>query len=273
MAETGYYALLLGGLGGFFWWRHRFERALSARRRERALAAKSVIDRPGAVDQLVAVLVPNGAVGFSKMGGVPDLPEELSPPAGREGGSRFVGQIEFAAARSAGIDWLPSSGAIYVFCDQALHDAPDFAQVVYGPVGGTTFGDGTTARSRETRLSLLPVRSFPSSLWLGIRDGFQGALERIDTCAPLARPSPHHQLGGYPDEIQHERLSRTSAKAARAAWSLPEEPESWRLLLQIDSDPKLGLEFGDGGRLFILVRTADAKACDFSRTVSIWQSY
>jgi uncharacterized protein YwqG len=92
-----------------------------------------------------------------------------------------------------------------------------------------------------------------------------------------------HRIGGYPSEIQDEQMAISCELMRRG---LPPEyagteitpaieraSKQWRLLLQIDSDPALTMNWGDGGRLYVFIREKDARAGDFSRTVTISQTY
>jgi uncharacterized protein YwqG len=47
----------------------------------------------------------------------------------------------------------------------------------------------------------------------------------------------------------------------------------WTLLLQIDSEPRLGLEWADAGRLFYWIRKQDLAALRFDRCWAVLQSY
>ena len=47
----------------------------------------------------------------------------------------------------------------------------------------------------------------------------------------------------------------------------------WRLLMQIDSDADLKMNWWDGGRLYVFARTRDLKRGDFSKTVTITQTH
>jgi uncharacterized protein YwqG len=95
---------------------------------------------------------------------------------------------------------------------------------------------------------------------------------------------PLHRLGGHPNEIQESRMALECELGSRGLdtetiFDGEVEPKilraskSWRLLFQIDSDPDIGMSWGDGGMLYIFVREADARAGNFSRTWLISQSH
>ena len=61
------------------------------------------------------------AVGVSKFGGQPDLPDSLVWPSNKNGALSFVAQINFAEASKFDIDsLLPKSGMLYLFYDKNL---------------------------------------------------------------------------------------------------------------------------------------------------------
>lgn len=88
---------------------------------------------------------------------------------------------------------------------------------------------------------------------------------------------PEHRVGGFPSELQGDSLALAADQRSGAVeYSLFDDPEAlnrattaavrrWRLLLQVDQDPGIGINLS-GGRLFFLVQPKDAERGDFSET-------
>lgn len=176
---------------------------------------------------------------------------------------------------------MPKTGRIYAFYDTERHGFSDVVTILHSreeTSGVTTEGE---AAYRERHVSFEADSSQPSIDWMGVDDHRLGAwLE------DLLAPEPEgqaHRLGGYPDEIQQERFPLVCEHMARG---LPEPAydeeipqdieraaEDWRLLLQVDSDPELKMNFGDTGRLYVFVRRPEARRGEFGMTVASWQTH
>lgn len=232
------------------------------------------------------LLVPAKESGFSKLGGEPELPAGAGWPEGRKRPRTFVGQIDLAAFRQhGGPEWLPQQGRLYVFTDEDGWGFADETKVLYSlepPGPATAAPAGVPSRFKERRVAFLPTRSVPSTDWLDA-DLSQLSDEDLDAVASL-HDEPYgdelqHRIGGYPSEIQGGRMQvecelrrRELADDAEVTPAIERAARQWRLLLQVDSDPALGMNWGDGGRLYVFVREKDARAGDFSRTVALSQS-
>lgn len=86
-------------------------------------------------------------------------------------------------------------------------------------------------------------------------DDFTEALHERHT-APL------HQVGGYADPVQgpveHEvALAALDNEVPHGDPRLDEEARRWELLLQVDTDDDLGMEWGDAGVLYWMTRADD----------------
>lgn len=237
------------------------------------------------------LLVPAEAPSFSKLGGLPALPSGIEWPRGTEGSLAFLAQVDLAAIQAAEpIDWLPSEGRLYAFCDLEGYGWAEQVRVIY------SLGDPSQPRPapsgiktyRERRIGFMPFISLPSLEWLCADDELEIDHEAFDTRLDAIGERPPgenllHRVGGYPDEIQGGCLRLECEHLARGlpAYDYADEPtpavdrasREWRLLLQIDSDPELGMNFGDAGRFYVFVRERHARAGDFSRTVTLFQCY
>jgi uncharacterized protein YwqG len=204
----------------------------------------------------------------------------------------FLGQLDLAEAQRAGaIEWLPDHGHLFFFCDDPWLGVPPRVKVIYtrDEVGAPrTLPSDVGRRFPERPVSFSLRSSAPSLEWLGLDAAELGLTEpeftELDNLgtAPAA-DEIQHRVSGYPNEIQPERMAACCECEARGlpdasfGETLPadieEAAQEWRLLLQLDSDPGLGMNWGDGGRLYIFVRAGDARAGDFSRTIALAQSY
>lgn len=129
------------------------------------------------------------------------------------------------------------------------------------------------AGPREVALSGAAFLSLPSPLepvLRGVGDPFgrfrhvYGEAYRAWTAHVWPGGRPRHQAGGWPVVIQRP----LGAECARAAAGRPvdgpagedagEAAREWRLLLQLDSDDRLGWFWGDTGRVFFSIRAGDA---------------
>lgn len=265
-------------------------------RRRRELAGPSGFGRVRARMSRLArpslLLVPTKAPGFSKLGGDPELPDSIEWPADHGQPYTFVGQIELAGlGADNGMEWLPHSGRLYAFVNEERYGFPDLVRVVFSTeaAGQARLSPPGAARPfHERRVAFEAYRSLPSLDWLGVDladlDLSSEELEQL-TAAPDAPfgDELQHRIGGYPSEIQDEQMAITCELMRRG---LPPEHEGteitpaieraskqWRLLLQVDSDPALKMNWGDGGRLYVFIREKDAVAGEFSRTVTISQTY
>lgn len=289
LAFLGWTAAFVGGLWLLAAWSNRI--AAAARRQGGGLSFNTVLGRMRRAAQPTLLLTPAQAPGFSKLGGLPDLPAGLDWPGGTDGPRAFLGQIDLeAAGAGAGLDWLPADGRLHLFVDEERYGFADLVRVLHSrevPVGERTPPAGLRRKFLERRVAFIRLTSLPSLDWLGVAaDGLAVSDEELDRLSDLP-DAPfgddiQHRIGGYPSEIQAsrmqvecERLRRglDESDGAEVPEAVHRASRQWRLLIQVDSDPALGMNWGDGGRLYVFIRKADAERADFSRTVTLFQTH
>ncbi len=209
------------------------------------------------------------------------------------GGPRaFVGQFDLAEVRKAGgPDWLPQTGVLFAFFGQDRYGYSDLVEVLHTQAAASERPPPQNLRRElrfaERRVGYLKLSSVPSLEWMNepITE-IDVSPEELDALSTPDEPSGdglQHRIDGYPSEIQGgclrlecERLARGLPELAVGGEdevALERASRSWRLLLQVDTDPALGMNWGDGGRLYVFVREQHARAGDFSQTITISQSH
>ena len=239
------------------------------------------------------LLTPTQTPGFSKLGGEPEMPKGSEWPRGADGPLAFIAQLDLAEVRAAGgPEWLPDAGALYIFNDDNRYGFADHMRVAYALGDERALlppppGLSKKKRFAERRVGFLRMTSVPSLDWLGVdlaEAGFSD--EELDELseAPGSEfgDELQHRIGGYPSEIQNSQMSVECEHLARGL-AMDYEAEvpdailrasrSWRLLLQVDTDEALGMQWGDGGRLYLFIREQHARAGKFDKTVALSQSH
>jgi uncharacterized protein YwqG len=239
------------------------------------------------------LLTPARTPGFSKLGGKPELPADVDWPAGVKTPRAFLAQLDLAVVRAAdGPDWLPAEGRLFAFYDDERLGFADTVTVLFSldaPSQARTWPPDLASKMRfpERRAEFLRLTSTPSLDWLGVDlrelDVEDDELDQLsDLPEEPFGDELQHRIGGYPSEIQEAQMALECEHLARglphdASEEVPpaiaRAAKSWRLLLQIDSDPALKMNWGDAGRLYVFIREKHALAGDFSRAVTLWQTY
>jgi len=223
----------------------------------------------------------------------------------------FVAQIDFAELHAVHtLDGFPATGRLLLFCDPLdwpWGEPEDQARV------GALFTqlpakrlqrrpsppefDTPEARRMMPRGYVCKPRTLRPTAWLLPPPQGSRELLRLQAEAPAAwayqadafsaygrfwsdvyarhpetfspRGDMIHQVGGTAFSIQ-EPVEQACAKFAGDA---AEGADNWQLVLQIDSDIEVGMEWGDVGRLYLCARRVDLAALQFDRCWMVMQCY
>jgi len=222
-----------------------------------------------------------GRLGGTRLGGTPDLPAGFSWPQYEGRPLPFLAQLDLAELRSllpAGA--LPATGHLFFFApplqltnantaDANLelvirsHDAP----VAYaGPPPDTGLGPfpgcaaGLEGYDDIPELDVSPLGRLldddASDRYCGIRAFLSGGGD-----------DSMHKVLGHADSIQGPAEEECESVAPGPGGS------PWRLLLQVGSDERLGMMWGDAGAIYFCLREEDLAAGRFDRVVAIMQCH
>lgn len=240
------------------------------------------------------------AVGRSRLGGAPDMPIAQAWPLMGAAPMSFIAQIALdeAHATEAGAA-LPAGGTLSFFYDASQQtfgsdpkDRAGFA-VLYFPAGSSlwrTTPPGTLpvaarfhpcalACSNETTFPLQPNLEISGLAWgQQQQQQYDAALQAVTAKAP---GHPQHRMLGRPDTIQDDMrlqcqlaangVSDPSSAPDRVAQLTPGANE-WTLLLQVDTDPAAGMNWGDNGMLYFWIKRDDLAHANFANCWVVLQS-
>ena len=213
-------------------------------------------------------------------------PESLGEPMA------FLGQLDLAQLHTAHrVEWLPSSGSLAFFYDvkeMSLGDDPKNRgkwKVLY--LEETNAAPASTPVFNRVFVRPMKVEVFP--------DADSAAMETVELSGSepdaydwfrrgVDNETPAHQVAGFPSPILMTTmelecqlaangipLENTKAYETPEAKALAPGASDWRLLLQCDSDPDVGMRWGDIGMVYFWIREQDARERRFDETWLILQ--
>lgn len=240
------------------------------------------------------------AIGESKLGGMPDLADEVAWPLMGDVPLSFVGQINLSDVQPFETDHvLPTSGMLYCFYDANQQtygsDPADQAgwKVIYSTAERSTlkrraFPEALPSQARFATSGLtfssevtLPQRPNLLDSTLDLTDAERKAYSEFMAVFPSAedRAILHHRLLGHSDDLQDDM--HVQAQLLSHGFSDDQSPEAaallasandWVLLLQIDSDSEAGMQWASTGLLYFWITQADLQARNFDGVWGILQS-
>jgi len=225
-----------------------------------------------------------------RYGGLPLVPPGTGWPHAPNGPLPFVGQLDFAelaACPGASLPLLPRDGILSVFYDidgahwGANPEDSAFWKLLWTPRSEEAVPLSPPAELlEEPDLPTRPYRLLPMAglslpdFWdtrtpLSTGDWSDEETEDyVELMHSLAGGENAHQVGGHPAWIQEDARE----EAQRLSGGPPEAAQEWNLLWQLGSDEEVGLRWGSFGKLFLLLRDEDLRACRFERAWLVLQS-
>jgi uncharacterized protein YwqG len=233
-----------------------------------------------------------------RLGGRPNLPKGIPWPTWLdEQPLSFIAQLDLAALpRIQGLP-LPRSGSLFFFYDAVNlpwgFDPKDAgcAKVIYSryrlPENGlrTPHRDlDEEARFKGVALAATAETSLPSKND-GLFDEFHATPQEFDAYLKLVDPlkRPVYRIGGHADEIQGDVCLEAQlvsngiycgdggGYARGRKRGISAGASDWRLLLQVDSEERTGMDWGDSGRIYFLIRYGDLRRRRFDNVWLILQ--
>ncbi|MBE7148789.1 DUF1963 domain-containing protein [Bacillus mycoides] len=210
------------------------------------------------------------AIGSSKMGGVPDLPNTFEYPTYKENPLRFIAQFNLSDLQNVGMDHnLPKTGMLYFFSIENYFeedvDPTEAGRVLYYdiPVEQLRRADEIQAKYNQCAITFELTYKLPE-LFIEDEADSDRFLQLLEELIP--DNYDNHQMFGEPFSVQGEVLDETGQYMGI-------DPQHMTLLFQIDSDTKnCNMMWGDLGMLYFCIGNEDLKNRHFENTCCVLQT-
>ena len=216
-------------------------------------------------------------IGSSKIGGLPDVPEDWEFPIYKNRTLSFLGQFNLREARPFDLEKeLPSSGILYLFydvveqpwgfeedkgCFKVLYFDGDEKELKRKEYPDETEDYFALPVIKVTFTNMLTLPEYPEGMEFSEDEQDNYFVMRQELIQP--NNDPAHYILGYPFSIQNDVFDEFNLK-----------PEEAILLLQIDSDEEdLKLLWGDSGIIYFGIDKNSLANKQFDRVQFTLQCY
>jgi len=241
------------------------------------------------------------AASGNRLGGSPNLPQEFDWPTWREVPLPFVAQLDLATLPQTSDLPLPRTGALFFFYEggeTAWGFTPEdrgSSCVLYSPEPLSSFDLRSIPADVEEEFRFKGVELSPQlELTLpGLEDQALADIEMtseereayFNLIMRLQEDEKGsiHRIGGYPDCVQGDPKleahlvshglycgDRTGYDEGKKL-GLRSGAKGWELLLQIDSEDRAGMMWGDVGRIYFLIQRLALEQLQFEKTWLVFQ--
>ncbi|PFK43949.1 hypothetical protein COI93_09350 [Bacillus cereus] len=230
------------------------------------------------------------AIGTSKLGGFPDLPNDLKIPTYKDTPLHFIGQLNLEEVQPYHKEnLLPTKGMLYFFYDAEEqpwgYDPRDTGghRILY-----TENIENLKRRELQTEVFPPSVISFQEAWTLAKEKVGETGLSHDDEwdlykeIEELYIDGLHHLLGSA-QAIQSEEMAEECHLVTNGIYLgngypsdeeikiLPGSPKDWMLLLQLDTNDESEMDWGDIGLLYFWIKKEDLLRRNFENTWLILQ--
>ena len=239
----------------------------------------------------------------SRLGGVPNMPAEWGWPTNHDGWPlAFIAQIALGGLpRLEGYD-LPTDGSLYFFHDgeswgfkpedigscRVLYGSDPLAKHSLHPLPDDDLEyqfKGVELSVRWTEKTIPDLRDISSEAFELQSKEDRSAYGDFEDRWAATDTAIKHRMGGHLDLIQGDAkieanlVSHGIYCGDSEGWKLGREKglfagaKDWQLLLQVDSDEKAEMQWGDSGRIYFLIHKDDLAARRFEKSRLVLQCF
>ncbi|WP_341518027.1 YwqG family protein [Bacillus paramobilis] len=211
------------------------------------------------------------AIGSSKVGGVPDLPDSFEYPMHKGNPLQFIAQFNLNDLQNVGMDHdLPNTGMLYFFSIGNYFEEDvnptEAGRVLYYdvPVEQLRRADGFQTNYSQCATTFELTYKLPE-LFIEDEADSDRFLQLLEELIP--DNYDNHQMFGEPFSVQEEVLYETGEYMGI-------DPQQMTLLFQIDSDTKnCNMMWGDLGMLYFCIGNEDLKNRRFENACCVLQTF